>query len=253
MGDEPKKASVKQSTRSDIARWVIMGSTAIIVVLALALILTSADKGGAAEKIFTMVIPMLGTWVGTVLAYYFSGENFDKASESMNQMVEHMKDARLGRVKAEDVMIPCDAMQVVILGPEEDGGTVNLSKDMLSLLTPKVTRIPIITGDGRIRYIIHQSMLYKFITEKSIAACGGDETFDIESLTLKDFLEFNTMESEVGNSFDCIPSGATLADAKAKMEALPGCQDVFITEDGTKAKPVLGWLTNIDIARHSKS
>ena len=26
-------------------------------------------------------------------------------------------------------------------------------------------------------------------------------------------------------------------------------RDVFVTDDGTRSKPVLGWLTNVDLAR----
>lgn len=32
--------------------------------------------GDAAEKTFATLIPLIGIWIGTVPAYYFSGENF---------------------------------------------------------------------------------------------------------------------------------------------------------------------------------
>lgn len=36
--------------------------------------------------------------------------------------------------------------------------------------------------------------------------------------------------------------------ASAKMETVEHCQDVFVTETGTAAEPVVGWLTNNEIA-----
>ena len=39
----------------------------------------------------------------------------------------------------------------------------------------------------------------------------------------------------------------TVADAKAAMEQIQGCQDVIVTETGDRVEPVIGWLSNIDI------
>jgi hypothetical protein len=44
-----------------------------------------------------------------------------------------------------------------------------------------------------------------------------------------------------------------LADAKAKMESLTGCQDVIVTHQGNAGEPVLGWISNVDIARLSQA
>ena len=46
---------------------------------------------------------------------------------------------------------------------------------------------------------------------------------------------------------------ATLADAKAAMEDVEGCQDVFVTGDGDSKGAVAGWLTNGTIAKLSRS
>ena len=42
---------------------------------------------------------------------------------------------------------------------------------------------------------------------------------------------------------------ATLAEAKSTMIARPCCSDVFVTKLGNRTEAVLGWLTNVDIAR----
>lgn len=44
---------------------------------------------------------------------------------------------------------------------------------------------------------------------------------------------------------------ATLADAKSAMDSLPNCQDVFVTQGGTRNEEVQGWVTNVIIAENA--
>lgn len=41
----------------------------------------------------------------------------------------------------------------------------------------------------------------------------------------------------------------TVADAKRTMDQAENCQDVFVTQTGTREGRLLGWLTNVDISR----
>ena len=50
-------------------------------------------------------------------------------------------------------------------------------------------------------------------------------------------------------SFAVVSEDATLADAKAAMESVRDCLDVFVTKSGTKDEPVLGWVTNVLITK----
>jgi hypothetical protein len=36
------------------------------------------------------------------------------------------------------------------------------------------------------------------------------------------------------------------------MDGVKDCQDVFVAEHGKPDEPVMGWLTNIDIAKNAK-
>lgn len=49
-----------------------------------------------------------------------------------------------------------------------------------------------------------------------------------------------------------VAESATLADAKAAMEATPNSQDVIVTATGKNNAPMLGWISNVDIARLSQ-
>ena len=45
---------------------------------------------------------------------------------------------------------------------------------------------------------------------------------------------------------------ATLADARAKIEATSDCQDVFVTDTGDKDETLRGWLSNTRIAEKAE-
>ena len=122
---------------------------------------------------------------------------------------------------------------------------------MYELLKGVVTRIPIYDKNGAAIYVIHQSLLFKYITKMSIES--PSKAVDIASLTLDDFLAFENMNEIVGKSLAFVPESANLREAKSKMEETPNCQDVFVTATGDPREPVRGWLTNIDISKHAKA
>ena len=114
----------------------------------------------------------------------------------------------------------------------------------------KRQRLPVLDEKGAAVYIIHLSTLTEFVAQKSL---GGTAPADIEKLTI------GQLKADAKDLFDKIlawkpvPRGGTLADAKKAMEALRDCSDVFVTESGQANEPVLGWVTNADIALYSKA
>ncbi len=56
------------------------------------------------------------------------------------------------------------------------------------------------------------------------------------------------MRGLITESLAFVPVNATVADAKMAMEQTEDCQDVFVTQAGSKSESVLGWLTNVDIS-----
>jgi hypothetical protein len=56
----------------------------------------------------------------------------------------------------------------------------------------------------------------------------------------------------LATSVAIVPEDATLADARALMDALPKCQDVFVTAGGKKDGVVRGWVTNVIIQQNSE-
>ena len=78
------------SERTEVARWVLGVSGTVLFVVTIALIWLADSKSNAADRAFSMLVPMIGTWIGTVIAYYFSGENFERASQSVSKLVDQV-------------------------------------------------------------------------------------------------------------------------------------------------------------------
>lgn len=81
-----------KDTRDRIAICMIYGSLLFLLVLAAMAILVVAiyDKDALKEisqNVFNGLLPLFGAWVGAVLAFYFSKDNFQTASESVRDTV----------------------------------------------------------------------------------------------------------------------------------------------------------------------
>jgi hypothetical protein len=58
---------------------------------------------------------------------------------------------------------------------------------------------------------------------------------------------------ELALAIGFIAQDDTLAGAKRAMESKSRCQDVFVTTNGKSDSAVVGWITNIEIAKNSKA
>jgi hypothetical protein len=121
-------------------------------------------------------------------------------------------------------------------------------KDLVEELDSRaLNRVPIFNGEGHPMYIIHRSMIDKFIVKQVWSATGKSP----DGLMLADLLADQEMRQMFENTFVVVKSQANLAEAKSAMLTRPSCSDVFVTAEGGRNEPVLGWLTNVDIARSS--
>jgi len=112
-------------------------------------------------------------------------------------------------------------------------------------------RLPVLNEENHPLYIIHRSMVDKYLTKKMTREKKTAD--EIITLTLQDLLDDDKEIKEViENSFGVIKEGATMADAKQKMDMIRGCLDVFVTGGGTKEEPVICWLTNLIITECAK-
>ena len=130
-----------------------------------------------------------------------------------------------------DKMITVDQMYVkdVAKEPLEEIRLMAVVRDMNER---NVTRLPIL-DQRRPRAIVHEATINKFM----IQAIGNGK---VEDLTLQDLLNAHS-DSAAEGSYVEVPPDATIEEAMEAMDAKPGCQDVYVTEDGV----VVGWLPNV--------
>lgn len=112
----------------------------------------------------------------------------------------------------------------------------------------RLNRLPVLNADGHPMYIIHRSMVDKFIVSQFVSATGGAGPQD---LTLADLLADQEMKRIFESTFVVVSAQSTLAEAKSAMLTRTGCSDVFVTARGGQDEPVQGWLSNVDIARNA--
>jgi hypothetical protein len=46
-----------------------------------------------------------------------------------------------------------------------------------------------------------------------------------------------------------VSGAATLADAKAAMDGIPGAQDIIVTKTGDATGDMIGWISNVDLVK----
>lgn len=216
-------------------------------------------RGGGTERgqVFTTVLPVFSTWVGTILAFYFTRENFEATTTSLRNVVAQLTpEQRLQQTPVMSAWIPRSAIKGVELTAARDEAAVSV-QELCELVTRGATRLPIFAPGGAVRYVVHASMLFKFISDLALRGTSkaGSATILPSQLTLKDFLEHRgddgTAMQTVVTRIAFVAGGVSLAAAREAMLAVKGAQDVIVTAAGKPDEPVEGWLTNTDFARYA--
>jgi hypothetical protein len=221
----------------------------LVSVLAVAILAGIAIYGdrSQAKEILTMILPMIGTWVGTVLAFYFGKEQLEAATRSVTSIARELTpDEKLRSIRVTDKMIPRSAAYTVT----EDPGKLKLVEAVANLdREKKGNRLPILKADGAPLCVVHRSTMDRFIAK---AAAAGKAAAELQVLTLNDLMTDPEFKGKLETSFAVVPQTATLADAKRAMESTPWCQDTFVTREGGRTEPIIGWITNVIIEANSQ-
>lgn len=225
---------------------------------------TTADDNRAFENIktlFSILLPVIGTWMGTILAFYFSKENFEAASQRIKEMASQISaaDEKLQVMNVSDVMIrPSDSSLYVV--PDEAAFKAMSILELLKIMNSSHSeRMPIIQEKTlKFIFLIYKSTLERFllgfklgqITLKEVQTPGDpeqqpkndssltiDDMFQSNYELIKDIIDLNSKQL-------FLPLSATMEDAKKAMQDNTICQDVFITKTGSKEEAVEGWITN---------
>ena len=233
----------RRSTADQLAKWVVALAGLVLLTLVLVTTLMSKDPGGDSKDVLNAVLPLIASWVGTVLAYYYSRENLQAATRSATEIARGLTGfEKLKSLAARETMIPYDRIDAMAVADATP------LRDIIAFLKQRGRqRLPIFGDDRTVQFIVHLSTINDCIGQ---AALGGK---DVQDLTFGDLLADPGRRQILSDSFAVVPESATLADAKAALEQVRGREDVFVTRTGTRGEPVLGWLTDNSITRHARA
>jgi len=234
----PSLPSGENWTRQLLALFVVVGSLLCVLVISGLAIGFAHDKAIASRFVFTAVLPVLGTWVGTVLAFYFAQKNFEAATSSTLALT-----GREREVKVVDVMIHEADIVAYDLATGEEPNSVKLSavREQMTNVKPPSRRLPIRNQARAVLYVIHDSTLSAFADKQK-------KTVDeISNMTIGDLLS-DPEYKEILEANGYISREATVAEARTVMGSIPKCNDVFVTASGKRDERAIGWLTNTLLA-----
>ena len=244
-----------------LVMWASAGviGLAIVVIGAAALDQKSSVKD-TAQLIFTSVLPLLGTWVGTVLAYYYTRENYEAASRSTLEAVRSGSQ-QLASTRVTDKMMPAAAIVKANVPPAKAIDDLLLKDigDLFDKLLPngqKISRLLVVNDKFACIAIIHRSIWMEMLNTGAKQAPPVDPARDnLGKLLDKPYVSAvgKTFKDFITGTLAYIAIDRTLADAKAAMEAKPQCQDVIVTETGKSDERMQGWISNVDISRLSQA
>ena len=226
----------------------LLGFTAIMV----ALLSNEPDKERFVyvKDILTIILPLVGTWVGTVLAFYFSRENFVAAAKQTADLVRQLTpEQRLQSIAVTEVMLDMSAATTLklTLPTPEDAPKIKVKADVVEALLEKNkrNRLPIIDSTGKVLYVVHRNYIDQFLLK-----CAEAGNTQVADATLQDLLDAEGLKA-IFQAFAVVGKEARLITVKQSIDGNPNCSDAFVTEDGTNGSKAIGWITNVMVQEKS--
>jgi len=238
--------------RQRLASWMAGLGVTGITIISVTVIFLSTAHDEASKYVMAAVVPLFASWVATVLAYYFARENLRSATDSVASLIS-TNAAQLDGVSAKSKMI--ERTRIVTLSDQFKSALVTTTlKDIMDFLDQRgVGRSPIFNPSGAVVQMLHTSAINDFIRKQvDPAKPAAPGAKPVDQLTFTDLIADPQIKRLLESSFDVIAEVATLADAKAKMNATPDCEDVFVTKTGARGEVVLGWITDNIVLEASK-
>jgi hypothetical protein len=246
--------SEQERVRTRLAPLIVsigtLGITVMAVVMMALLVHLASLQGNTQLKdkidtllngVFTATLPVLATWVGTVLAFYFTNESFKQAADSTREtLAAAMAQPVVGklwgtpRVVDYDKITKWELKEDVATGEAAEAAAAKLKlKDFDDIFEKAATASRIIIFDRKRRPI--------FIIRKRRMPATYAEDADLSVYLAQND---NRADAKV---FRFLGVGATLTEARSIVERYR-VLDIFLTETGNREEPVKGWTTD-DLVR----
>lgn len=227
------------SDRSKLAYGTLIFSGLAITILAVVAILRSpADN---TMTVFNIVLPVMASWVGTILAFYFGRENAEMANQQVREIVQRLTPEQREETSVSSIMRALQNTGYFQI-PKGKGDQDIILSEIRSKFSGSISRLPIIDADNKPKYLIHESSVDKYLVS------GGKQED-----TLAKFIKTERKAGigfGLGQGFVVVSEQFTLAVAKQKLDESPSCQDIFVTKEGSAGEPLTGWISNIRLAKY---
>ncbi len=196
-----------------------------------------------AKWVLGTILPVVGAWVGGVMAYYFGKDNMQTGVKLGQLSAQQKLDSKTA--SDTDVGLNMDANLAVFTVP---AGTELKNVTLSQLITAytkngkEYNRLPILDSNNLPLACLHRSTLDSF--KSKLVSAGTQDQFDTTT-----FEAFCTAASWVpATSFGTVSPEDNLTKVQSIIKAA-ACKDVFVTADGTPSNPVMRWITNDDITK----
>jgi hypothetical protein len=160
----PRAGGSDEKTRNRLALGIpilsivgVLGASTIVIVFA-----TGQNRPEMTRLVFGSVLPLFGTWVGTVLAFYFARENFQAATESTIRLAGRVAPA----TPVDQVMIPKAQIVSYDLERDQPPDTIKLADLHNRMTTSGKGRMPILDASGAVKYVVHDSTIATFASSR---------------------------------------------------------------------------------------
>lgn len=201
-----------------------------------------------AIQLIGLILPVIGTWVGTVLAFYFARENFEAAQIAFAR--EAMPQPKL----AVDAMLPIDSFAKFELPDELNERTEfeekTLIKDIRTQMHNKaVARALFIDAKGCVKYILHRDTIDRYIADKAELNQMGriEDSQTVLQQSLSNFLQEKSDQNrtfrELAELFRSVSRDGSLRECKRMFDNDNLLQNVVVTNTGDKTERALGLIT----------
>lgn len=219
------------TNKRDSIAILIISITGILLLVSSVLTIIFADDKEITEKVFFALLPMFGTWIGAVIAYYFGEKNFNTASNKYEKIIKTLSPDVLDDIAISQIMIAKKTMLTKNLD-DLKGKSVKEIVEFLNEIDK--SRLPVLES-GKIKYIIHKTSFLEALSKH-----GEDLKFD----------DFAKKYQELITTFNPANKDDSLEKVRKNLTEKEKCKDVFVSDSDGK---LIGWLTDSLIFRYLNS
>lgn len=237
MAKQKDSAKPKTAVQQTIAGWVL--GFCFLTLFALAMVAVIGRPNDVMDVV-NIFVPLIASWVGTILAFYFGRENLNAANAQMREMVDRLSPEERANSSIKSIMRHFNEV-VSLTIPEGTADKDIKIADLRKKLAGSISRVLVVDAKNVAKYMIHDSSVDRYLAD-------GAKEED----SLKEFLKQEETKSRrygVGAGFVVVAADSSIQEAKFRMHAVSKCQDIIVTPTGSAEEAVSGWVSNVRLAK----